>query len=178
MNLSGKDLFDFGKVVGLHGLQGDLKVKPFTPGSDDMVHAQTAYLRDRTGVVTSYTPKRVAAHKGNILLRLDGVESVELAGELVGLTVQMRLEELPKLPDGAHYLHELQGFTVIDRHRGDIGILEELFTTAAHDIYEVHGSFGEVLIPVVDAFILEVDLEGKRIQVDLPEGLIPESDEN
>ena len=53
-----------------------------------------------------------------------------------------------------------------------------MFTTAAHDVYEVHGSFGEVLIPVVDAFVLEVDHAGKRIQVDLPEGLIPESDEN
>ena len=178
MTLSGKVFFDFGKIVGLHGLQGDLKVKPFTPGSDAMVHAQTVSLCDRTGAVKSYTPKRTTVHKGNILLRLAGVESAELAAEFVGLTVQMFFDDLPFLPDDEHYLHEIQGFAVTDRRRGDIGVLEDMFTTAAHDVYEVHGSFGEVLIPVVDTFVLEVDLAGKRILVDLPEGLIPESDEN
>ena len=178
MTLSEKEFFDFGKIVGLHGVQGDLKVKPFTPGSDVLLHTQVAYLSDRVGVVTSYPLKRAAVHKGNILLRLAGVESVDLAERLVGSIVSMSLDELPVLPDGKHYLHEIQGFAVIDRRCGDIGVLEDLFTTAAHDIYEVHGSFGEVLVPVVDAFILEIDLEGKQIQVDLPEGLIPESDED
>lgn len=178
MTLSEKEFYDFGKIIGLHGLQGDLKVKPFTLGSDAMVHAQTVNLCDRTGAVTSYSPKRTAVHKGNILLRLVGVESVEQAEEFVGLTVQMLLAELPELPADEYYLHEIQGFVVIDRHRGNIGVLDDIFTTAAHDVYEVHGSFGEVLIPVVGTFVIDVDLEEKRIQVDLPEGLVPEFDEN
>ena len=178
MTLSEHVFFDFGKVVGLHGVQGELKVMPFTPGSDALVSAQVVFLGDRTGVVTSYAPQRTVVHKGNVLLRLVGVESVEQAETLVGSIVRMRLNELPVLPDGEYYLHEIQGCAVVDRRCGDIGVLEDMFTTAAHNIYEVHGSFGEVLIPAVSAFILEVDLEGKRIQVDLPEGLIPESDEN
>ena len=178
MTLTEHGFFDFGKVVGLHGVQGELKVMPFTPGSDALVHAQAAFLSDRTGVVTRYSPHRVAVHKGNILLRLVGVESVEQAEKLVGSVVRMRLSELPALPAGDYYLHEIQGCAVVDRRCGDIGVLEDMFTTAAHNIYEVHGAFGEVLIPAVSAFILEVDLEEKRIQVDLPEGLIPESDEN
>lgn len=178
MTLSDKDFFDFGKIVGVHGLQGDLKVAPLTPGSNAIEKAQTIRLCDRTGIVATYVPKRVSPHKGGILLRLVEIESVESAEELVGSKVQMRLDELPELPDGEYYLHEIQGFTVIDRRCGDIGSLDDMFTTAAHGIYEVNGPFGEVLIPVVDAFILEVDIKAKRIQVDLPDGLIPEADEN
>jgi 16S rRNA processing protein RimM len=60
---------------------------------------------------------------------------------------------------------------------GELGTLDDLFTTAAHDIYVVNGRFGEVLIPAVDEFVVEVDLPGRRMSVDLPEGLVRESDE-
>ncbi len=178
MTLSENELFDFGTVVGVHGLRGELKVAPHTPASDSLISARSIFLRDRNGAIELYVPQRSAPHKGNLLLRLEGVESVEQARMLVGFSVLMQQVDLPQLPVGRYYWHQLQGLAVFDRQRGDIGFLQGIFSTAAHDIYEVNGPFGEVLIPVVDQFIIEVDLDGKRIQVDLPEGLIPESDEN
>ena len=55
--------------------------------------------------------------------------------------------------------------------------VEEVFTTAAHDIYVVRGRYGEVLIPAVAEFVVEIDRDGRRMTVDLPEGLVPENDE-
>lgn len=178
MTLSDNELFDFGTIVGLHGLRGDLKVIPHVAGANFLSHAQSISLRDQSGSLASYALDRTSAHKGNVLMRLAEVGSVDQAEGLVGMSVLMPLADLPELPDGKYYWHEVQGFTVFDRHRGEIGLLQGLFTTAAHEVYEVNGRFGEVLIPVVDKFIVDVDLEEKRIQVDLPEGLIPESDED
>ena len=178
MTVSENDLIEFGTLIGLHGLRGDLKVKPVILDSDILVHAKRISLRNRDGVLVDFTPTRVSVHKGNALLQLEGVETVDQAESLVGSTVLIQETDLPDLPMGKYYWHQLQGLSVFDSQRGDIGRLDGLFTTAAHDIYEVNGRFGEVLVPVVDAFILEVDLKGRQIQVDLPEGLIPESDEN
>jgi 16S rRNA processing protein RimM len=178
MTFSENELFDFGTVVGLHGLRGELKVMPHTVGSIFLNHAQSIFLRDQSGSLATYVPERISVHKGSTLLRLDGVGSVDRAEGLVGMSVLMPLADLPKLSDGKYYWHEVQGFAVIDRRCGEIGLLQRMFATAEHDIYEVNGRFGEVLIPVVDKFIVDVDLDGKQIQVDLPEGLIPESDED
>ncbi len=49
-----------------------------------------------------------------------------------------------------------------------------MFTTAAHDVYVVKGGYGEVLIPAVGQFIEEINLEERRMLVDLPDGLIPQ----
>jgi 16S rRNA processing protein RimM len=178
MTLSENELFDFGTIIGLHGLRGDLKVMPHLSGAGYLAAAQTIYLCDQNGDVARYLPRKSSVHKGNTLLQLEGVESAAQAEKLVGLSVLMPLTDLPELPVGKYYWHELKGLTVIDRRCGDIGTLQRIFTTSAHDIYEVNGRFGEVMIPVVDKFIIEVDLDIKQIQVDLPEGLIPESDED
>jgi 16S rRNA processing protein RimM len=178
MILSENELFDFGTIIGLHGLRGDLKVMPHFSGAGYLADAQSIHLRSQNGDVVSYLPKKVSAHKGNTLLQLESVESAEQAEKLVGLSVLMPLADLPELPVGKYYWHELKGSVVIDRRCGNIGTLQGMFTTSAHDIYEVNGRFGEVMIPVVDKFIIEVDLDKKQIQVDLPEGLIPESDED
>ena len=74
-------------------------------------------------------------------------------------------------------LCQLQGLQVTDRTRGELGVLEELLETGAHDIYVVRGRFGEVMIPAVSQFIVEVDAESGRMTVDLPEGLVPEADD-
>lgn len=177
METTGNKLFCLGVVTGTHGLRGDLKVKPLSDNSDSLLAAPEVYLRLSGKEPAGYRPARVAAHKGGYLLRLTGHETIEAAEVLVGAEVLMRFEDLPDLEEAEHYWFELQGLQVIDRSRGELGRLEDLFTTAAHDIYVVRGPWGEVLIPAVDAFIGRIDLEAGTMEVDLPDGLIPRADD-
>jgi len=173
MTVPEQELFTFGRIIGLHGLRGDLRVRPTTSGSDVLCQATEVLLRDASGRVTPYQPVRSAVHKGLVLLRLKGYEAIDQASALVGYDVMMRLADLPELPDNENYWHQLQGLVVIDRQRGELGTLEDMFATPAHDIYVVRGPYGEVLIPAVPAMVVAVDLDKKRIEVDLPEGLVP-----
>jgi len=178
MSTSERDLFHFGAIVGTHGLKGDLKVRPLTPESPVLCEASEVVIRSGTGRELVARPVRAVAHKGVILLRLQGRENINLVTEFVGADVLMPRAEVALRESGRDYWQDLQGVTVTDRRCGPLGVLEDIFTTAAHDIYVVQGPFGEVLIPAVDAFITEVDLAGKRMTVDLPEGLVPGSDED
>lgn len=178
MSTSELELFHFGAIVGTHGLKGDLKVRPLTHESSLLCDASEVFIRADNGNEFSAVPVRAIVHKGNILLRLKGYENIDLVTEFVGRDVLMLRSEVAGLDAGESYWQEIQGIEVVDRRCGTLGTLEDMFTTAAHDIYVVHGPFGEVLIPVVDAFISDVDIAGNRMMVDLPEGLVPESDEN
>jgi len=173
-----EELFAFGRVVGQHGLRGDLRVRPLTDGSDALCVASAVFLRDASGTIQRLEPVRTVMHKGQVLLRLKGFEEINRAAVFVGCEVLMRFDELPELDENEHYWHQLQGLEVVDRKHGHLGTLDEMFTTAAHDIYVVHGPFGEVLIPAVAAMILAVDPVAGRIEVDLPEGLVSQSDED
>lgn len=166
--------FQFGTVVGTHGLRGDLKVRPLTDGSLSLLEAGTLRVRRRDGVELEAHPVVARPHKNQILLRLEGFESIEAAQELVGAEIRMPLADLPEAEAEESYWFELEGLQVHDRVRGEIGTLEEIFTTAAHDIFVVRGPRGETLIPAVDQFIVEVDADAGILWVDLPEGLVPD----
>lgn len=177
METTENNLFCLGVVTGTHGLRGDLKVKPLSDNSDSLLAAKQVFLRAPGKALVGHRPARVVTHKAGYLLRLTGYEKIEAAEVLVGAEVLMRFEDLPDLDETEHYWFELEGLQVIDRNRGALGRLEDLFTTAAHDIYVVRGPLGEVLIPAVDAFIGRIDLEAGTMEVDLPDGLIPGTDE-
>lgn len=171
------DLLQLGVVTGTHGLRGDLRVRPLTDDSSALLAAREVFLRDRQGVLTAFQVTAVKAHKAGLLLRLQGRENIDAVQMMVGCEVLMHRGDLPDLTDEEFYWFELEGLRVVDRRCGELGVLEEMFSTAAHDIYVVRGRYGEVLIPAVAEFVVEIDREGRRMLVDLPEGLVPEKDE-
>jgi len=178
MSVSDNDLFHFGTIIGTHGIRGDLKVRPLTRGSTELCNADEVFIRPEIGAVTAFTPVRAVVHKGNILLRLKGQENINLVTRFIGHDVLMGRSTNTGQENIHSSWQDIRGLEVIDRNCGALGQIEDKFTTAAHDIYVVQGPFGEVLIPVVDQFIEEVDIAGNRMMVDLPEGLVPEFDEN
>jgi 16S rRNA processing protein RimM len=165
-----------GMVTGTHGLRGELKIRPLSADSDALLQAEELFLR-RTGETVCCKPSKVSVHKGNLLLRLEGFSDIDAVLPFVGCEVLMRYGDLPELSDDEFYWFELVGMRVTDQTGSELGILEDLFTTAAHDIYVVRGPFGEILIPAVDEFIVQIDREGKHLLVDLPQGMIPESEQ-
>jgi 16S rRNA processing protein RimM len=66
---------------------------------------------------------------------------------------------------------------VIDRQQGEIGRVTGMFSTPAHDILEIEGSAGEILVPAIEPFLVELDRDNGRLHVDLPQGLIPGTDD-
>lgn len=168
-------LFPAGVIIGVHGLRGDLKVRPLSGESTSLDSVKEITLQGKSSR-TLYKVQKSARHKGNLLIRLEGITSIESAEEFVGCEVLISHDDLKELPDDEFYWFQLEGLRVVDRQQGDLGTVIEIFTTPAHDILVVRGDRGEVLIPVVDAFILKIDEEAKIMHVDLPEGLVPEVD--
>jgi len=177
MNNRSDSLRDVGKVVGVHGLRGDLKVRPHSGDPELLLAAAGLWLRLPTGELMQVSPCRQSLHKGQVLLRLKGYESINLAETLVGSSVLLPGDQFPALDEDEYYWHQLEGLQIIDRNHGPIGTLQSMFTTTAHDTYVGNGEFGEILIPAVGRFILEIDLKKRVMKVDLPEGLIPKNDD-
>jgi 16S rRNA processing protein RimM len=170
------DLLEVGVIAGTHGLRGDLKIRTLPTGDLALPGARVVYLKDSQGSLTRYDAVRSTPHKQNILLRLSGLENLDAVERLIGSSVWMDKSALPELEDDQYYWSDLEGLAVIDQQQGHIGQVAGMFTTPAHDILEVDGQRGEVLIPAIEPFLVDVDRDKKQLHVDLPEGLIPETE--
>ena len=168
------DLIDVGEIVGTHGLRGDLKVRLYSGDPAALLAAHEVSLSLPAGGTLAPEICRRVLHKGAVLLRLRGYETIALAEPLVGSIVRLSVAALPELGDDEYYWAEIKGARVVDEHYGELGQLVRMFTTAAHDTYVVQGRYGEVLIPVVKQFVVAIDPDQAVIRVDLPEGLVPE----
>lgn len=137
-----------GRVVGVHGVRGELKVLPLEEDADFLAGCKTLYLEGRP-----VSPETCRVHKGMALLKLPGVED-------------------RTAPEGKYFDAELLGLEVYDGETGEcVGELVKVEPYPAGKVYTVRGE-REFLIPAVkDAFILGVDLERNRMDVRMWEGL-------
>ena len=170
-----ESLLEIGTIVGTHGLRGDLKVRLKSGDPELLLALRQVGLCLPTGETLQVDISRQVLHKGQVLLRFLGYETINQAEKLLAARVVVAESELPQLANDEYYWGQLKGLRVVDQRRGEIGQIRDLFSTSAHDTYVVRGELGEVLVPAVRQFILEINLEERIMHVDLPEGLIPEN---
>jgi 16S rRNA processing protein RimM len=173
--VNGSDtLIEIGQIVATHGLRGDVKVRLNSGDPEVLMAVDQVTLRLPAGGLLDLDIVRKIKHKGQVLLRFKDHESINEAELFIRSQVLVTEDELPELKDGELYWRQLQGLKVVDQVHGDIGVLNNIYSTAAHDTYVVEGCFGEVLIPAVKQFILDINLDVGVVSVSLPEGLVPE----
>ena len=106
-----------------------------------------------------------------LLLKLEGYDNPEDVRELAGLDVFAAVKDLPTLQAGRYYHHQLIGLRVFEGEE-DLGVLAAIMETGANEVYIIDQADGqELLIPAIPEVILKVDLEQKRLEVRLLEGL-------
>ena len=176
MDVKPHDLLEVGVVIGIHGLRGDLKIRPLPTGDLALPGARKVFLKDSKGLMVQYEAVRSSQHKQNILLRLSGLDNLYAVEPLVGASVWMAKEDLPELNDEHYYWSDLDGLEVIDQQQGVLGRVVGMFATPAHDILEVDGLAGEILIPAIEPFLVQVDRDKGQLLVNLPDGLVPEAE--
>ncbi len=106
-----------------------------------------------------------------LLLRIKGADDRNAVEALVNQDVFVRKDSLEELPDGRYYFYQLIGLDVFEEDR-HIGQIKEILVTGANDVFVVALEDGkELLLPDIKSVILSVDLDARRIQVRIPEGL-------
>ena len=114
-------------------------------------------------------------HKGGIVLHFAGVDSITAAETLAGLTVAIRQEDRAALGEDEVYIGDLIGCALVDVASGTavvVGEIEDVDRTAGPvPLLVVQGAGGEVLIPFAKSFLQRIDLDAKRVEMALPEGL-------
>jgi len=110
---------------------------------------------------------------GRRIVKLFGVDSIDEVERLVGAELLLPEDSLPQVEEGQFYTFHLKGCTVVDgvREGEELGTVVDVLDNGETPLLRVEGKDGELLIPFAESYLRNVDIEGRRIEVDLPEGL-------
>ncbi len=160
--------FNVGQIVNVVGIKGELKVYPLTDYKERFEELKWVYINhDRFDI------ERVKYGKGLVILKLKGIDDRTTAQKYKTQYLKIDRENARKLPEDTYYIVDIIGCKVYDVNDIYIGMVKDVIQNTSQDLYEVEKENGQrILIPVVEAFIKQVDINNKTIKVQLIEGLM------
>lgn len=161
-----KTYLEAGKIVNTHGIAGEVKVIPWCDAPEFLLEFDRFYIDGQPLRVHS-----ARVHKQNVLLMLEGICNINDAMCLKEKIIYINRADI-NLPEGKHFLADLFGLEVREAETGRVlGSIADILTPPAHEVYVVQGGDREYLIPAVDAFIVQTNVDEGYIEVHLIEGM-------
>jgi len=159
-------------VLGPQGRRGEVAAELHTSFPE-----RFAERRELFGLATDGSRRQMQLeehwfHKGHVILKLAGVDSISDAERLAGVELQIPEEQRAELEAGASYISELVGCAVIDRGSLIGTVAEVRFGAGEAPLLVVRRDEQEFLVPYAEAFLKGTDLAARRIEMELPEGLL------
>lgn len=173
--------FTVARVKRAHGLAGEVLVHAETDDGDEVFGIERRFaVRPKRGKVPATAPPiarevtllESRPHGGGYLLRFREIADRDAAQRLVGAELLLERDELRPLAEDEYFLHELVGLEVVDRERGSIGPVEDVYDASGQPLASVRIDGREQLIPLRREMVDGVDMEARRIDVRLPSGLL------
>lgn len=159
------DLIEVGRISGVYGLQGWVKVYSYTEPRENIL----AYSHWHVHTGGQWRPMEVAEGRGHgkgVIARLAGCEDCDAASLLVGAEIAVTRKQLPPAGSGEYYWVDLEGLRVVTLSGIELGTVDHLFETGSNDVMVVKGE-RERLIPFIrGAVVVQVDLEHRIMRVD------------
>ena len=186
------DRIVLGRVVGAFGIQGWIRVKPFTESFEGLTE-QTSWTLSRAGVERSVVVEEWKPHAGSLLAKVKGIDDRTGAEAVCGADVTVSREMLPTADEGEYYWSDLIGLAVRNERGAELGVVVGLIAAPAHDVLRVEsdvvagdgtamagdgtavagdgdavagGGKREQLIPFVAPIVKDVDLAKRTVTVD------------
>jgi len=167
------DKIAIGIIGKTHGLDGELKLHPFT-NVPEIIESLTEVVLYNEKNKVFLLAKIVDMRLGNgvYLIKIQGIENIENAKKLSGSKVYIDKSELPPIDKNEYYFYEILDSQVFDEKGNYLGKVDEILQTGSNDVLVINkNAENEILIPVIKDYIITIDKTNKTIVVKIPEWL-------
>lgn len=166
------ECFSLGKITKTHALKGEVIIF-LDVDTPEYYNQLDALFLEIKGQLVPYIIEEIQVKGRKSILKLEDINSIEQAEPLVNAPVWLPLTALSKLKEGQFYYHDVIGYAVRDAVADrEIGTLTAVYESTGQDLFAITSEGREVLVPIVDDFIRNIEHEQKRIELQLPDGLL------
>ncbi|KAB7668618.1 ribosome maturation factor RimM [Bacillus sp. B1-b2] len=167
--------FNVGKVVNTHGVRGEIRVISRTDFPEERYKVGNSIYFFQNEQVTTPLELKVKTHrvhKNFNLLTFDQYDNVNDIEFMKGGLLKVPESFLGELQENEYYFHEIIGCKVITVEGDELGVITEILTPGANDVWVAKGKGGkELLIPYIEDVVMKVDVKEKIVVIELMEGL-------
>ena len=155
------DLIVVGKITRAHGVRGEVSVLVLSETPDRFEPGSVLKLEDGR----TLTVERTRLDRGRLLVVFGGIDNREAAMALGGEFLFISSADLPELPEGSWWPHQIEGCAVLTEEGKSLGVVAEVVNTPANDIWVTREGSSEVLIPALKDVVVSVDVLAKRVVI-------------
>ena len=167
-----EDCFYLGKIAKKFSFKGEVLVYLDTDEPELYENMESVFVEFNNNLVPFFIESS-SLHKNDFLrVHFEDIDNEEEADNIIGCAIYLPLSILPKLTGNKFYFHEVIGFEIEDKRIGVFGKIVSINDVSAQPLFEVLNGNVELLIPMIDHFLVEIDRKNKKVIMDLPEGLV------
>jgi 16S rRNA processing protein RimM len=166
-----EDYFFLGKIIKTHGFDGKLTAYLDTDEPDFYEDLQLVFV-NIAGTPIPHFVEYIKILNNKATIRFQDIHTLDSAEPLVNKELHLPLSELPELSGNRFYYHEVKGFSLIDEKYGHVGMIKQVLDYPNQAVFQVMKNEKEILVPISEEVIVNVDRTKKEILVKAPEGLI------
>ena len=165
------DCYQLGYILKPHGLNGMISIFLDVDNPENYQKMESVFI-EINGKLIPFFIAEINIKKNKAVVRLEDIMDLSAAEALKGKSIYLPLADLPPLDGNNFYFHEVIGYQVIDKHTGSIGKITTVYTLPNQNLLAVDHQGTEILIPVNDYIIVNVDRSNEEMMVSLPSGLL------
>lgn len=167
-----EEYLEIGQIVNTNGLKGNLKVKPLTDDITRFEDLESIYIQKGRELI-EFNIQDVKYIKNMVILKLEGIDDIDEAEKYKNFYIKINREDAVELEEDSYFIVDIIGCEVYTDSHELLGKVIDVFSTGSNDVYTVKNSEGkEILLPAIEDVIKDVDIQNRRITVELMEGLI------
>jgi 16S rRNA processing protein RimM len=167
-----EDCFYLGKIAKKFSFKGEVLLYLDTDEPELYEDMESVFVEFNKDLIPFFI-ENSNLHKNDFLrVKFEDVDSEEEADKMIGCEIYLPLNMLPQLEGNKFYFHEVIGFEIEDKRLGVFGKIVSINDSSAQPLFEVVNGSVEILVPMIDQFLVKIDRANKKVIMDLPEGLI------
>ena len=166
-----EDYYFLGKIFKPHGYRGKVNAWLDADDPSEYESLQMVFLNVK-GTLVPHFIESIQILNNKAVIRFQDFDNIEKAEQVSNAEMYLPLSDLPELTGNKFYYHEVIGFLVVDKTRGEIGNIRQILDYPNQAVMQVFFNDKEVLIPINPQVILLLDRDKKEIRIDAPDGLI------
>ena len=160
-----KNLLEAGKIINTHGVRGEVRIQPWADSPGFLAGFGSLYIDGKPFEVLS-----ARVHKGFVIVAFEEASDIDAAIKLKNKVVFIDKDSV-KLEAGQHFIADIFGLCAIDEKTGEeLGTIADVMTLPANNVYVIEGK-RTILVPAVEEFIVETNIEAGYVKVRLIEGM-------
>lgn len=164
--------FNLGHVVKAIGLKGDCSILLDVDDANRYKKLESVFIEINKQLIPFFIESIVVKHNNFATVKFKNISTQAQADELSGATLFLPLSALPPLNDTSFYFHELEGYTVMDDVKGNIGVIQSVIDYGSNVVASTILHEKEILIPLQKQFVIRIDRSSRQLFTQLPEGLV------